>query len=278
VDRVVHPPAALLHADGTPLVLRNSPHTETPIRQTTREHDQHECRWNSRRLLPRRGGGSWGGAWRPRAGGRRACMRRRKGVELRFCHRRNGNEQRSDRGEGGIASTCTRRCRRSTSRSTGSDPCPPPPLLDQLFCRARKPKNSIENPNATGKIARRSEQTTIDWGKFRGGGGSREIEGFVGERQRTNLGAQRSGGCGCGVGGEPKRGERGARGRRMGSVFKRKQRGATVGTEMDGRDRATPVGQLVVAGRTNRRRGLGSRSNRGSERENVRAKGGSFEF
>jgi hypothetical protein len=64
----------------------------------------------------------------------------------------------------------------------------------------------------------------------------------------------------------------------MGSVFKRKQRGATVGTEMDGRDRATPVGQLVVAGRTNRRRGLGSRSNRGSERENVRAKGGSFEF
>jgi hypothetical protein len=171
VDRVVHPPAALLHADGTPLVLRNSPHTETPIRQTTREHDQHECRWNSRRLLPRRGGGSWGGAWRPRAGGRRACMRRRKGVELRFCHRRNGNEQRSDRGEGGIASTCTRRCRRSTSRSTGSDPCPPPPLLDQLFCRARKPKNSIENPNATGKIARRSEQTTIDWGKFRGGGG-----------------------------------------------------------------------------------------------------------
>jgi hypothetical protein len=101
VDRVVHPPAALLHADGTPLVLRNSPHTETPIRQTTREHDQHECRWNSRRLLPRRGGGSWGGAWRPRAGGRRACMRRRKGIELRFCHRRNGNEQRSDRGEGG---------------------------------------------------------------------------------------------------------------------------------------------------------------------------------
>jgi hypothetical protein len=30
VDRIVHPPAALLHADGTPLVLQNSPHKTQP--------------------------------------------------------------------------------------------------------------------------------------------------------------------------------------------------------------------------------------------------------
>jgi hypothetical protein len=89
VDRVVHPPAALLHADGTPLVLQNSPQNPT-IRQAMQDHDLHECRLNSGHV-PRRGGGSWGGAWRPRAGGRRACADER-GSRLGFCHQLNRNE------------------------------------------------------------------------------------------------------------------------------------------------------------------------------------------
>jgi hypothetical protein len=36
-----------------------------------------------------------------------------------------------------------------------------------------------------------------------------------------------------------------------------KHRGATVGTEMNGRDRATWVGQLVIAEQMNRERGSG---------------------
>jgi hypothetical protein len=62
---------------------------------------------------------------------RRFLRRRKKG--LGFCHPQRTEDTRkgAHRGVEGFVLTCTRRCRRSTSRSTGFDPCPPT-LLDQL--------------------------------------------------------------------------------------------------------------------------------------------------
>jgi hypothetical protein len=65
------------------------------------------------------------------SGGRTTCQRGKKG--LGFCHPQRTEDmgKGAHRGDESFVLTCTRRCRRSTSRSTGFDPCPPT-LLDQL--------------------------------------------------------------------------------------------------------------------------------------------------
>lgn len=81
---------------------------------------------------------------------------------------------------------------------------------------------------------------------------------------------------GTGATGEPKRASGGGDGRvrQEWVVFKKKTEAAPVGKEMDGRDGVTRAGQVVVAIRMNRRRGLVFPFELGERRQ--RARGGTF--
>lgn len=76
-----------------------------------------------------------------------------------------------------MAPTCTRRCRRSTSRSTGSDPSPPA-VLDQASTRRKKiPKTfQTKSRNKPPNIQRRRRKTNPGGRNSQKLGG---IEGFV---------------------------------------------------------------------------------------------------
>jgi hypothetical protein len=79
--------------------------------------------------------------------------------------------------------TCTRRCRRSTSRSTGSGPCPPPLVLDRSSTR-KIPKAFQNEIRTNSPISRRIR------GPRRG-----KSEDLRGRRRGTNL--ERGGGGWC---------------------------------------------------------------------------------
>ena len=84
---------------------------------------------------------------------------RKKGIRLGFCQPPQTKEmgKGGDHDGEGFASTCTRRCRRSTSRSTGSDPCPPT-LLDRLLYR-KIPKNIQRNHQTNYRIGQQKDQS-----------------------------------------------------------------------------------------------------------------------
>lgn len=171
VDRVVHPPAALLHADRAPLVLYKRTEEKSPQNPDIRQPKQQE-----ENAIYRNEGETAGvylgeeavlGEELGDLGREDDVSARKKGIRLGFCQ----PPQRKEMGKGenhdseGFASTCTRRYRRSTSRSTGSDPCPPT-LLDQLPYR-KIPKISAESPQKQpNRAAKRSEPRFR--GTFRG--------------------------------------------------------------------------------------------------------------
>lgn len=99
---------------------------------------------------------------------------RTKGIRLGFCQTPQTREmvKGEDHDGEGFASTCTRRCRRSTSRSTGSDPCPPT-LLDQLPC-GKIPPNFQRDPQTNYRIGEQPEESHDSQRRIR------EIEGFGG--------------------------------------------------------------------------------------------------
>jgi len=83
---------------------------------------------------------------------------RKKGIRLGFCQPPQTKEmgKGEDHDGEGFASTCTRRCRRSTSRSTGSDPCPPT-LLDEL--PTENPQNFSGIPTQTTESGSKKDQS-----------------------------------------------------------------------------------------------------------------------
>jgi len=93
---------------------------------------------------------------------------RKKGIRLGFCQPPQTKEmgKGEDHDGEGFASTCTRRCRRSTSRSTGSDPCPPT-LLDELPTE-ENPQSFSRIPRQTTESGSNQNKATIHRVTFRG--------------------------------------------------------------------------------------------------------------
>jgi hypothetical protein len=120
------------------------------------------------------------------SGGRTTCLRGKK-KGLGFCHPEQTEEtgKGADRGGEGFVLTCTRRCRRSTSRSTGSDPCPPT-LLDQLPYRKIPRFSANHLPDRTGT----NTNPRFTEGRFAESRRIRETEGVGGGEKRG--GAARS--------------------------------------------------------------------------------------
>ena len=148
----MHPPAALLHTDRAPLVLHRRKGKNPPTKTQRSDNQSDRTSTQSAGMSVKLQASYLGeeavlGEELGDLGREDDVPGRKKGIRLGFCqHRRRKRWGKGEDHDGeGFASTCTRRCRRSTSRSTGSDPCPPT-LLDQLPYR-RIPKFLAESPD-----------------------------------------------------------------------------------------------------------------------------------